>query len=151
MRVFANLRALFSRGTLHFNSLELRVLRETMRRLDPGSAKRMQRRMDQVNLVQRLEGGEEVNSYQMVGGRPNLDRSTALRSGSGESLLASFSVTCGRGERVAGRIWLVDGVLFSLEFDKPTEGLLDAESLTISVELAPVDAASEGAVAPSET
>ncbi|MEO8276239.1 MAG: hypothetical protein ABI639_08455 [Thermoanaerobaculia bacterium] len=106
-----------------------------MKLLDPTSADRMQRRIDQINLVQRLGGGEQVNSYQMIKGKPALDRSTSLPTSCGESILAVFKVMRERNLLVSGKIWLVDGMLFSLEFDKPTEHLVDDASLTVLVEL----------------
>ncbi|MEO7795732.1 MAG: hypothetical protein ABIV06_13260 [Thermoanaerobaculia bacterium] len=63
MGILDKLLAFFSRGTTGFNSLEIQVLRETMKLLGPISAEKMQRRIGQVALVQRLAGGEQVNSY----------------------------------------------------------------------------------------
>lgn len=137
MTFLARLQALLSNGTPGFTALESRILRETMALLDPIARGNLQRRIDQINLVQRLGGGEEVNSYQMRKGKVIVDTSTALRCESGESVLSTVTITSESGLHIRGKLVLVDGGFFSMEFDKPTEQLSDLkpESLAVSVQL----------------
>lgn len=133
MDFFARLKASFSNGTSGFNGLELKILRETMVLLDSADRANLQRRIDQINLVQRLAGGEEVNCYQMKNGKAVVDTSTAVRHETGETVLATVSISAGPGIQVNGKIWLVDGRFFSMEFDKPTEHLIDMDSGALAV------------------
>lgn len=72
-----------------------------------------------------------------AGRKASFDTSTAVGPQSGESLLATVSCSPPDGNSNNWKVWLVEGVLFSLEFDRPTEHLTDVESLAVSVQLAP--------------
>jgi hypothetical protein len=135
MKLFEQMRALFRRGTAGFNSLELKILRALEAQLSPSEAARLQRRIGQVNLVQRLDGGREVNSYQMQGGRPTFDQSTRLIDARGEHAFARFAFASSRGDRFSGQVWLVNGFFFSLEFDNATEHVIDDDITELTITL----------------
>lgn len=111
----------FQAGTPGFNDYEMAILDAIAKQLSEESRERLQRRIEGVNLVQRLDGGREVNSYVMKGRHPMMEDSTRLDSSAGEKLLAEFDVLGSIGTANSGKAWLVDGNLFSLEFDEPTE------------------------------
>jgi tryptophanase len=132
---FNEIRALLRRGTPGFNTLELKILRAVEVQLPPPQAERLQRRIQQVNLVQRLDGGREVNSYQMRGGHPAFDESTRLTDSTGEHAFAKFAFKSSRGEQFSGQMWLVNGFFFSLEFDNATEQVIDNQIRDLTVTL----------------
>ncbi len=81
--------------------------------------------MESVNLVQRLDGGREVNAYALENGKPVFYNSTRLTAEDKEQRLAAFSFVGSNQIIYTGAAWLVNGQLFSLEFDNPTEHALD--------------------------
>jgi len=111
----------FQAGTPSFNDYEIAILKTIAKQLPEELRERFRSRIDGVNLVQRLDGGREVNSYVMEGRRPIMEDSTKLDSSAGEKLLATFYVTGDVGTANSGKAWLVDGNFFALEFDEPTE------------------------------
>jgi hypothetical protein len=135
MKIFNALRAVFRGGTTGFNALEKKILNTVMSQLDAGSAEKLRRRIDQVNLVQRHDGGREVNCYQMMNGKPAFDQSTRLTNTQDEQVFAEFSFTSMGDASFVGKMWLVNGVFFSLEFDNPTEHAIDDEVKSLRVEL----------------
>jgi hypothetical protein len=137
MSFFDSLRARLAGGTVAFNKLELRVLEALKVSLDGVSAEKLQRRINQVNRVHRLCGGEEVNTYQVVRGKPVLDPTTALVQIPEEHLFRTITITSSSGTRFSAKIWLVNGVFFSIEFDRPTEHLIDEEIAEISASAPP--------------
>lgn len=132
---FDDVRALFRRGTAGFNPLELKILRAVEAQLSSADAEKLQRRIGQVNLVQRLDGGREVNSYWMRGGRPVVDESTRLVDATGEQAFAKFAFSSSRGDPFSGQMWLVNGFFFSLEFDNATEHVIDDDIRALTVTL----------------
>lgn len=117
----------FSMGTSGFNDYELAILNAISDQLSEELQERLHRRINSVNLVQRLDGGREVNAYAMEKRhpmkkrRPILDDATRLNSSAEESILATFQITGSVGTANSGKAWLVNGFFFSLEFDEPTE------------------------------
>ncbi len=95
------------------------------RQLDADMADKLRRRVASINLVQRLDGGRQVNAYAIKRGKPTRDESMRLIADDDERMLATFSFTGANRIPYEGVVWLVKGQLFSLEFDKPTEHALD--------------------------
>lgn len=122
-------------GSAGFTVLETAILDETARRLDADRADRLRRRIAAVNLVQRPDGGREANAYVLRRGRPTLDPALRLSAEDGERRLATFSFRGSDGRRLRGAAWLVDGQMFSLEFNGVTEHILDdpPEDLRVSI------------------
>lgn len=88
-----------------------------------------------INLVQRLDGGREVNTYEMRNGKPVLDEAPRLSDSSGEAVLATFSLSTSSGARNKGKVWLIDGRFFSMEFEQSTEHMLDERVDKLQVRL----------------
>ncbi len=105
--------------------------------LDANRAGKLRERMARINLVQRLDDGREVNVYEMRDGKPVIDRSLRLNDVEGEKLLAEFRLTTVEGAKNRGKVWLVDGRFFSLEFRDPTEHMLDDRLEELQVTIVP--------------
>lgn len=135
MGVMNRIRAFLSGGSSEFQPLELSILTAVKTQLDSRLASKLERRLEQVNLIQRLDGGREVNTYYRRRGDVVLDPETALTSCSGEGKLAEFRFRSRDGIPFSGSVWMIDGVFFSIEFDNPTEHVLKEEpgSLQVSV------------------
>ncbi len=112
---------LLRRGTKSFSAYERRVLDAVTSELDEGAKRRWMARIDAINLVQRLNGAREVNCYSMLGGRPSMDGASRIVDVEGEFKFATVVVGGATGTTNTVDVWLVDGVLFSLEFKEPTE------------------------------
>jgi hypothetical protein len=108
-------------GTASFTDYERRVLRAVEERLSTETGERFRKRINAVNLVQRIDGGREVNCFVIFKGRAILAEETRINSSSGEQILARFTVRGPLGTSNTGNVWLVDGNLFSIEFNDPTE------------------------------
>jgi hypothetical protein len=121
MGIGAVLSRLFRRGTSGFTEFESKVLSALSDVLTPTEMERLHERVKRINLVQRLDGGREVNAFAMQGGKPVLDEDTRLDSSTGEKALAQITIEGIAGTANKARVWLVDGNLFSIEFDDPTE------------------------------
>jgi len=121
MGLLDSLQRFFKAGTNGFNDFERLVLSKVVEALPFALQGRLQRRIEAVNLVQRLDGGREVNCFVMQQGKPVLPVETRIDATAGEKSLAKFVVEGSAGTANSGQIWLVDGNLFSLEFDQPTE------------------------------
>jgi hypothetical protein len=121
MGIGAVVARLFRRGTPGFSDFEAKVLLALSEVLSPTEVERLRERVRRINLVQRLDGGREVNAFAMRGGRPVLDEDTRLDSSIGEKVLARITIEGPAGTANMAKVWLVEGNLFSIEFDEPTE------------------------------
>lgn len=135
MGVFDSLRAFFRGGTPGFMPLEKQVLDGVIDKLDSSRAKKLRDRVARINLVQRLDGGREINVYEIKGGKPIVDDSLRLSDTDGEKVLAEFKLTTAAGVENGGKVWLVDGRFFSLEFEQPTEHMLNERVRKLQVKL----------------
>lgn len=133
LKILRSLAAFARGGTTGFLPLEADILRAIEHALDEVMATKLRARIQSINLVQRLDGGRQVNAYAMAGGRPSLDDQMRLTAADGEAKLADFFFTSTHGRKFEGSVWLVDGRLFSLEFDNPTEHVLDESPRDLNV------------------
>lgn len=136
MGVLRKLRAFFRGGTTGFMPLEEQVLNAIAQQLDQDRAAMLRQSMARINLVQRLDGGREVNTYEMRNGKPVLDEAPRLSKSSGEAVLAEFNLSTSSGAKNKGKVWLVDGRFFALVFEQPTEHMLDDRIESLIVRLA---------------
>ena len=111
------------------------MLDGVVEQLDADRAGKLRERLVRINLVQRLDGGREANVYEMKDGEPVIDGSLRLADAKGEKVLAEFTLTTAGGAENAGKVWLVDGRFFSLEFRDPTEHMLDDQLDKLQVKL----------------
>ncbi len=135
MGAFQSLKAFFQRGTSGFKPLEKRILDGVIENLDTNRAGKFRERMARINLVQRLDGGREVNVYELRDGKPVIDSSLRLCDIRGERTLAEFRLTTVNGAKNSGKVWLFDGRFVSLEFRDPTEHMLDDQLERLQVKL----------------
>lgn len=91
-------------------------------------------RLNRINLVQRLDGGREVNLYEMQSGRPQrTTEDTRVSDDDAEYIFATFryrtvSENVIAGQRANhGKVWVVGGRLFPIEFKSPTEHDIDED------------------------
>lgn len=132
-------------GSRSFSDYERKVLEAVALRLPPDAAERLTRRIEEVNLVQRLDGGREVNCYSIKGGRVVVNPDSRIESSTGERMLARFQVRGGQLASNEGEVWLVDGSLFSIEFRDSTEHAEPKDVVSIAVELAAAEQLLRGA------
>ena len=125
MKILRSIVAFLRKGDSRFSTLEAALLDEVERQLDEGRADRLRRRVESINLVQRSDGGREVNAYALKNGKPTCDEASRLIPEDGERRLATFSFFGGNQIGYEGAVWLVNGQLFSLEFNSATEHALD--------------------------
>jgi hypothetical protein len=76
---------------------------------------------DAVNLIQRHAGGKEVNCYAMAGGKVRWPTTLQLPNRRQELHLATVRVSGGNKKSINADVHLVDGFLFSIEFDRSPE------------------------------
>lgn len=138
MGLLDSLQRLFKAGTGGFNDFERVVLNRVVAALPRALQGRLQQRIEAVNLVQRLDGGREVNCFVMQQGKPVLQVGTRIDATAGEKALAKFVVDGPSGTANTGQVWLVDGNLFSLEFDRPTEHADPSAVRNVRVDLAEI-------------
>lgn len=133
MKFLRSITAFLRKGAPGFSVLETALLDEIKLQLDADRAERLKRRVESVNLVQRLDGGREVNAYALENGKPVFDESSRLVVEDKARKLANFSFIGGDRISYTGAAWLVNGQLFSLEFDKSTEHVLDYYPNKVSI------------------
>ncbi len=129
MRLHPFFRNFFKAGSSSLNEFERAVLASVLRALRPVEEQKLSKRIGDINLVQRLDGGREVNCYAMHGGSAIFPDETRLDSSTGERLLAKLAIKGPPGTENSCSVWLVDGNFFALEFKSPTE---HAEALAIA-------------------
>lgn len=104
------------------DAYEMAIVEAVARKLDPSSADRLRRRARAVNRVQRVMGGEDTTLYQMKGGRPVFPRETAILDAPRSIRFARVLVRSSEPtSRLKATIFLHDGNLSSIEFDRPTK------------------------------
>jgi hypothetical protein len=121
---------LLGRGAPKFYPFEKKILEAVQSRLHTDASALFGRQIDSVNKVQRLAEGKEVDFYQMVDGRPTTDKSLHFPNMQQEERLATVNLTFDqKGSELKADVWLVDGRLFSIEFDQPPKRFLGGTGL----------------------
>jgi len=125
---------LFRRQSEKFYPFERRILEQVKSKLHSEASQLFQRQIDAVNKIQRLADGKEVNLYHIVKGVPEFDLANRFPELSeNESLLARVRIANSCGSATLNcEVWLVDGRLFSLEFNRAPKGFFVGGSLTKS-------------------
>jgi hypothetical protein len=104
------------------NAYEMAIIEAVARRLDTVGANRIRRRTRAINRVQRLLGGQDITLYQMRGGRPSFPADTAIVDQDGSVRFARAVVRSGDPmSRLRATIYLHDGNLSAVEFDRPSK------------------------------
>lgn len=133
--MFQKIISLFKKGDKSLNNLELKIMHEIAKNLDLESSNALKRRLNNVNLVQRIGSGKEVNCYEIEKGKPIFRESDKIVNRPGEMILSSFTVRTGDNLKVTGNTWLIDGVFFSLEYFENPALLEKIDSMQIDIEI----------------
>ncbi|QDQ28328.1 hypothetical protein FNU76_19325 [Chitinimonas arctica] len=130
----------FLLGRADFCPFETRIIEEVKARLNERAASLLQRQMEAINKVQRLADGKEVNLYQMRFGKPAFDESLRFPNTGEEALLASVNLIApGKQAKLKAEVWLANGRLFSLAFNKaPKQFFAGSDLKTVQPEIADV-------------
>lgn len=129
------IRAWLRGGTSGLCPLEAAILEEAARQLDPERAERLRRRVASINLVQRSDGGREVNTYVIKSGKPSFDDSTRISEDKKVRKFAKFQIVGANKVPYKGSLWSVNGQFFSLNFDKATEHALDEGPISLNLKV----------------
>jgi len=120
-----------------FTPVESKVLMALGENLSPQWREVSHNQLSQVNQVQRHGEGREVCCYAVRNGKVSWDNKSLFEMISREAQIATIRVThadSGRNWSVA--VVIVDGHLFSLEFDKKPDHSLELDELNVtSVEI----------------
>jgi hypothetical protein len=128
-------------GEGKFYPFERRILEEVICRLGTQNGLLLQRQIDIINKIQRLRGGKEVNLYQMRYGKAVFDDNLRFPNAPDEVLLACVNLRLPNDPmKLKVKVWMVQGRLFSLEYNKPPNqffagiSLKDAQPEIVKVE-----------------
>lgn len=102
-----------------FTKLELMIIDSVRLNLPESVLPSWDRQVSEINKIQRLPDGVEVNFYSIKRGRPAFDSAIALPNKSEEHLLAKLVISAPTvtQKRLIANIWCVNGFLFSIEYD----------------------------------
>ena len=111
------------------DAYELAIVDAVAAKLTLGDGHKLRQRARDINMVQRLFGGLETNFYLKKGGKLLLPPETAIAGLPQTARFAKFAVKSpDHLSRLKGTIYLVNGQLFSIEFDQPTK-FADADKI----------------------
>jgi len=110
---------------------EICAIEEVVAHLEGEAGLRLKKQVEAINKVQRISGGKEVNLYAMSHGKPAFDECLRFSSSGDEALLATVSLASLTGEqdKLRMELWLANGRLFSLVFNKRPRDFFLAEHL----------------------
>lgn len=115
-----------------FRPLEQKLLHALADHLSPEARSLLAKQVEQTNLVQRHAKDKEVNLYHMRRGKVSREGVPVFPLLVPEVKLARISFTCPDRERpLRANFWLVNGRLFSLDFDQSPRGI-DADDIDIA-------------------
>jgi hypothetical protein len=115
---------------------EMAIVEAVARELDAARADKLRRRARAINRVQRLLGGEDTTLYQMRRGRPVFPAETAILDQPASARFARVAVRSSDPlSRLKATIFLHDGNLSSIEFDRPSKFADAAKIDQIRVEI----------------
>ena len=101
---------------------ELAIVDAVADRLSADDGAKLRKRARDINMVQRLLGGQETNFYEKRGGKLLQPSDTAIAGLPRTARFARILVKSADPlSRLKATMYLVEGRLFSLEFDKPTK------------------------------
>jgi len=127
--------SLFKKGDKSLNNLESNILNSVVFKLSKDLANTLNDRLRSINLVQRINDGQEVNCYEIYQGSPILRTEQRLTDIKGEIVLATFTLIRNDVTFLSGKVWLVDGVFFSLEYDTLPVKFIDNDEVNIEVNI----------------
>jgi len=123
------LSVLFGRPRL--TALESRVISTVSEKLSSAAKQLFDAQMNQVNRIQRLSSGKEANFYTLRRGKPSLEE-RLLFPLTTETLLARVHLNLGQEKKpLRAEVWLVNGHVFSVDFNK-TPGKSSEEEIHVA-------------------
>lgn len=136
INMFEKLISLFKKGDDSFNELESEILTKVASMLSPEHSTILNQRIESINLVQRIDDNMEVNCFEMSNGKAILRSEHKLINDSDEVVLATFLIDKDFDKSISGKLWLVQGIFFSIEFDLPPNNLRKEKNHDICISLA---------------
>jgi hypothetical protein len=137
-------------GSAELTPLERRVIAAVSAKLPLTAREIFDAQISQVNRIQRHPSGKEANFYAMRRGKPDMEERFLfpLRT---ETLLGTVHLNVGQERKLLrAEVWLVNGRVFSVDFNKSPGKTSESEIHVADVEIlldpmvaAPVDSASE--------
>ncbi len=107
---------LLGRGT-QLSALESLILGSVRDHLGRTEAGLWDIQVGEINRVQRLPDGVEVNFYRMKGGKPSFDDSLAFANRKEELLAATVQIRIPNVQEIlTAGVWCVRGFVFSIEY-----------------------------------
>ena len=101
---------------------EMAIIEAVARKLSPTDAEKLRCRARAINRVQRLFGGTETTLYEMRRGKPVFPSETAIIREPRSARFARFAVrSSDQLSRLKGTVFLHEGNLSSIDFDRPTK------------------------------
>jgi hypothetical protein len=97
---------------------EVKILEAVCSALPQEASALLKTQIDQVNYVQRLAGGKEVNLYSMRDGQAKFSRKSRFPNSSEEAKLAVVTLKDGAGKVIRLSVWMCNGHIFSLEYNQ---------------------------------
>ena len=126
---------LFGRSA-RLSALELIILNAVRDCLHSGVADLWDKQVREINKVQRLPEGVEVNFYRMKGSDPTFDDSLAFSNKAEELLVATVSVQIPNlSDALTACVWSVRGFLFSIEYKGNANYFEEASEMELAQEL----------------
>ena len=133
--IFETIRKFFRGGDSHLNQMETLIIEQVIDKLPSDLSRKMTNRVASINLVCRLDDDREVNCYEMESGNVQARDQHRICQDNGEHILACFEIQIDLEVRLTGKIWVVHGDFFSIEFDQ-SPSKIDTERIKrISVDL----------------
>jgi hypothetical protein len=103
------------------NEFEKAVLEKIAAEVPAQIRAKLDSQIREINRVQRLDGGREIDFYRIEHGRVVSNTSSRLYDYEGERILANIEVFGNEESSNSGSALVVDGYFFSLNFKNPTE------------------------------
>lgn len=118
------------------NPVEARVIDAVISALPSQAGEMLRSQVRLINKVQRLDEDREVDLYRIENGRPAFPEDALFPNRSEELELAKVRITDeATGHGTTGKVRLVKGHIFSIEFKLTPRDLRGAEKLQIDVEI----------------
>lgn len=125
------------------NNLEQQVIESVSQRLSAKNQRIINQQIKSIQYIQRICKGIECNCFYTRKFPYNLflrPRTTPVRFSADESEICIARVSLRNpisGELFVCSVWVVDGLLFSFEYDKPPTSLLSESAIVIRVDVHP--------------
>ena len=115
-----------------FKPLDLAILEELYKHLDKESSEITKLQCSEINLVQCVTAKtSELNLFKLSWKGTTLERSRYYINDSKEYVLAEMIFTTDKKNKIKVKIFVVEGVLFSLDFDSDIRNLRETKIIDV--------------------